>query len=69
MVSSTLKGATSKREDRARLAIALAAIAMRSPLIALPSPAARHLLMKPKLRPAENPFPPRIGALRPPYNF
>ncbi|MCB0486638.1 MAG: hypothetical protein KDC47_10620 [Flavobacteriaceae bacterium] len=59
--------APSGRDDIQRLGAALAAIAQRKPTLALPSPAARHLLTQRK--PSENPFAPHIGARRPPYNF
>ena len=68
MATTSPFGAISKQEEYARLGAALAAIAQRKTLLALPSPAMRHLLAKP--RPAENRFPPpHIGARRPPYNF
>lgn len=67
MATLTPYGATMKHDDYARLGAALAAIAQRTPPLALPSPAARHLLAAPK--PAQNPYPPHIGELRPLYNF
>ena len=59
--------AASKQDEYARLGVALKAIAQRKPALALPSPAARHLLTRRK--PAEIPAPPHIGPRRPLYNF